>query len=109
VKIEELEQSEEFSKDKIQECLIELEKVFQKHTLNVGELILTYGNLGYKLGQNISKEVFNRTLPDPPNIDELQKLYYSNPAIDISLMLSALNMITWIDDLSKKTEEKSPL
>jgi len=102
MKIEELEKSDQFDTEKIKQCISDLEAVLQKYNFEVGELVLVYGNLGYKLGQNIAREVYNREFSGTPDIDELQKLYYSNPDIDISLMLSSLNTITWVDDLAKR-------
>ena len=108
MKLSELEQSELFDTDKIGQCISDLEQVLTKHNLNVGELILTYGNLGYKLGANLRRACYDKDfISEPPNPEELNKLYYSQPTEDIALMLTSLTILSWIDDLQKQTEKKS--
>jgi hypothetical protein len=104
-KIKELTTSDELDRDKIEVCIAALEAVFQKHSLSVAELMLTYGNLGYKLGQNIGKQCYDREFSGPPDLDNLLKMYEQKPDLDVSLMLSSLQMIIWVDNLLNPKEE----
>jgi hypothetical protein len=102
MKLSELEESESFNTNKITECMSELEQVFAKHNMNVGELLLTYGNLGYKLGANIRRSCRDKNfISEPPNPEELNKLYYSGQTEDVALMLTGLMIVTWVDNLPK--------
>lgn len=100
MKLSELQDSDLFDTDKIGSCIADLEQVLTKHNLNVGELLLTYGNLGYKLGANLRRNCRDDSfVSEPPNVELLNELYYTEPTEDIALMLTALTIIGWVDNL----------
>lgn len=106
MKLSELEQSELFDTDKIGQCIADLEQVLTKHSLNVGELLLCYGNLGYKLGANLRRACYEVDfISEPPNTERLNQLYYSNPTEDVALMLTALHIIGWVEDLTNNKNQ----
>ena len=80
------------NKKKIDKCHADLTKVFQKHKLTLGEILSTYGRLGYTLGASI--EGYKGT---GPSIETLDRLYHTQPTLGVSLMLQGLTVITWID------------
>lgn len=106
-KMEEASTSEDLDVEKIETCISDLEAVFQKHSLTVAEIVLTYGNLGYKLGQNIGRTCYNREFPGPPDIDKLLTMYNQRADLDVALMLQATNMIIWIDNLLNPGEKEN--
>jgi len=64
----------EIENQKIADCVLALEKVLQDQKMTVAELLLTYGNLGYKLGANLRQTIFDKDfVSEPPNV-----LYCSN-------------------------------
>lgn len=94
---------EEFDNDKISACIRDLEQVLAKHSMSVGELVLAYGNLGYKLGANIRRQTMDKNfVSEPPDIELLNKLYYLGATIDIALMINALHVASWIEDLDSE-------
>lgn len=81
-------------------------KILNKSKLDIRQLILFYGNLGYIIGCSMAgfKE-------QGPNLETLKKEYYSNPTVDIGFMLQGLLITSWehswkekpvISDLSKR-------
>lgn len=103
MKLSELEQSELFDTEKISQCIADLEQVLTKHNLNVGELLLCYGNLGYKLGANLRRAYRDKDfVSEPPNVELLNQLYYSEPTEDVALMLHSLTALSWVDTLINK-------
>jgi hypothetical protein len=91
---------------KVTSAINKLMTVLNKTKLNIPEIILAYGNLGYHIGASIAG--FNN---DGPGIDELKKEYYTNPTIDVGFMLQGLTISSWVEDfiknpkLSKLAEE----
>jgi hypothetical protein len=82
--------------NKIEKAISEIKQVFNKHQLNIPEIILTYGNLGYHLGASIAGcETIG------PSLEELQRTYYSSPTVDIGLMLQGLLITSWEQDFLK--------
>ena len=71
MKLSELESSEQFDTSKVSECIGELEQVLAKHNMNVGELLLVYGNLGYKLGANLRKACYDAQFISEPTDTEI--------------------------------------
>lgn len=96
MKIENPKKSLNFNPQRADKLLTDLVKAFQKHKPTVGEILLVYGNLGYTLGASIG-----RFEDKGPSAEELQKLYYSNPTIDIALMINGLHVMTWYEDWEK--------
>ena len=92
----------EENSESISSCLSAVEEMLRKANFTVAELITLYANLGYRIGSNIATQFYDRTLSEPPNIDELQKLYYSHPTPDVALALNALTMLSWIENLQKQ-------
>ena len=106
MKLEELNEESGLNKEKIEDCISKLEKVLTENNLTVGEILLTYGNLGYKLGASIRKGIYDsRFVSEPPNTEELGKLYYSNPTPDVALMITGLTVTSWVDSLLKQQEQ----
>ncbi len=106
MKIEELQKSIDFDLKKVEECIRSLEKILQDQNLNVGELLLVYGNLGYKMGANLRRALSDpKFKSEPPDLDILNKLYYTNASIDVALMITSLQIVSWIDDLENEAKE----
>jgi hypothetical protein len=82
--------------DKASSALDEVLEVLRKHKLRVQDLILLYGNLGYSLGASIEG------LTEGLTVEELQKKYYENPTVGVTLMLQGLLTTTWKDDYLKQ-------
>ena len=86
-----------FNPERCNDLYTELVEVFQKHKPTVGEIIIAYGNLGYTLGASIGG--FDEK---GPGIEELKKLYYTEPGrLDLALMLQGLTITTWYEDWEK--------
>ncbi len=81
----------------------DLVKVFQEHKPTVGEIIIALGNLQYSVGASIGG--YNNE--KGPGIEELQKLYYSNPSVDVALMIQGLQTTTWFDDYQEMQLKKN--
>lgn len=89
-----------FDPEKVEEAFAQLVSVFQEQKLTVGEIIIAYGNLGYTLGASIEGYA-----GQGPSIEELEKLYYQNPTIGVSLMLQSIMVTTWFDDYMNNTDK----
>ena len=101
-KVEHLESGDpELKPGKVDACLMDLIKVFNKHNLSIKELVVAYGNLGYTLGASIGGYQGKG-----PSIEELNKLYYASPSLAVSIMLQSMLMTTWIEDLDKPLTSK---
>ena len=91
-----------FDPEKCNKIYEELVTIFQKYKPTIGEVLISYGNLGYTLGASI-----DGYKDKGPSLEELSKLYYSNPTIGISLMLSGLTTTSWYEEYSnQKIKEK---
>jgi hypothetical protein len=102
MKLSELQSSNQFDTEKVSKCISELEQVLAKHDMNVGELLLTYGNLGYKLGANLRKACYDASfVSEPPDTEKLNELYYTDFTEDVALMLTGLTVTSWVDELLK--------
>lgn len=90
----------EFDGDKIAQAHQEILDVINKYNLSVGEITILYGNLGYTLGASIGgyKE-------KGPSIEELKKLYYTNPGLAVAMMLNGITVTTWYEDIDKQKEK----
>lgn len=89
----------DISISKVDNCLTDLVKIFNKYKLNVKEILLTYGNLGYNLGAAIGGYK-----DKGPSVDELELLYATKPTVDVALMINSLQINLWGDDLNKTIE-----
>jgi len=74
-------------------------KLLDKEKLSIEELIVAIGNLAIVAGSNIAG--LEGQVIDP---DILNKEYYSNPTIDVALMLQGYFIIALADDYKKKPE-----
>ena len=84
----------------------DLVKVYQKHKPTVGSILINYGNLGYTLGASIQGYK-----DEGPSVEELNKMYYSNPSLGIALMLQGVTIVSWFSSweeqqVKKETKEK---
>ena len=87
----------EFDPKKTSELYEELIKVYQKYKPTVGEILISYGNLGYALGTSI--EGFSK---EGPSIQELEELYYKEPGkIGTALALQGVTVTSWYEDWEK--------
>ena len=93
--------SDTFDEDKVSKAHKDIIKIFNKHKLNVGEIVLLYGNLGYTLGASIGGYEGKG-----PSMEELQKAYYEKPSLAVAMMLNGANVTTWYEDIQKQTIEK---
>lgn len=91
-----------FDPDKASTLLEEIIEAFQRHRPSVGEIITVTSNLLYSLGASISPTYDMEIGEKGPSIEELNKLYYSEPGrIDVAMMLQGLTMSTWYQDWEK--------
>ena len=93
----------QFNPDKCATLLDEILEIFQRYRPTAGEIIVTYGNLGYQLGASIEGHQGNG-----PSIEELNKSYYSKPTLGTALMLQGIEVTGWYQDHEKENikEEK---
>lgn len=84
---------------KLDKVIQKLHKVINKADLNVTEIILAYGNLGYHLGASMAG--FEDKGPD---LETLKREYYLNPTIDVGLMLQGLMITGWENSFEQKPE-----
>lgn len=100
--IEELDKKTlEFNPDKTSKLVEDLVTLFQEVKPTIGEILIAYGNLGYILGASIEGHK-----GQGPNIEELKKLYLSNPTVGVNLMLTGINITTWYEDHQAQTLKK---
>jgi hypothetical protein len=89
--------SDTVDEGKVEKTIQKLHAVFNKANLNVQEILLVYGNLGYHLGASLAG--FTN---QGPNLEILKKLYYADPTVDVGLMIQGLMITTWEEDWTKK-------
>ena len=77
---------------KIESTLLQIHKILNDAHLNIPELILVYGNLGYQLGAAIAGY---RAGEKGPDVETLQRLHATNPTVDVNLMLQGLLVTEW--------------
>ncbi len=87
--------------DKISACHTELIDIFQKYKLNIGEILITYGNLGYTLGASIDGHA-----GQGPSEEELKKAYYTTPTVGVGLMLQGIEVTGWYNQLIQLLKDK---
>lgn len=85
-------------REKANEALGEMIEVLDKHKLRVQDLVVVYGNLGYAIGAAI--EGFKEE--KGPDVEELQKLYHSDPTVGVALMLQGMLVTSWHDQIINK-------
>jgi hypothetical protein len=78
--------------------LAKVMKVINKHNMTITDLIVMYGNLGYHIGASIAGVDPN----SGPTLTELEQAYYTNPTIDVSLMIQGLQTTEWEKDFVAK-------
>lgn len=85
-----------FDPEKASNLLSELIEVYQKHRPSVGETLAVTSNLIYSLGASMSPFYGVEMGEKGPSIEELNKIYYSEPnRIDVAMMLQGLTMAVW--------------
>jgi len=91
-----------FDPEKASTLLSELIEVYQKHRPTVGEILAVTSNLLYSLGSSMSAFYGEKIGDKGPSIEELNKIYYSEPGrIDVAMMLQAVTLSTWYTDWEK--------
>jgi hypothetical protein len=82
---------------RIDESIEKVLKIINKSKLNIPELIVFYGRLGYNIGAGMAglKE-------SGPNFAQIQQEYYRNPTVDVGLMMQGLIIQTWTEGYEKK-------
>ncbi|HUU86419.1 MAG TPA: hypothetical protein VMX17_01530 [Candidatus Glassbacteria bacterium] len=90
----------DLNEEKISEAHSEILNILQNKKLNVKELVLLYGNLGYTIGASIGGYQ-----DKGPSEEEVLKMYMEKPSIDVALMAQGINITTWIDDLGNSIEK----
>ncbi len=101
VKITKVEETDkEVKLSKVDAAYTDLVKVFKKHKLNVREILIATGNCVYALGASIGGYQ-----EKGPGVSELEKLYATNPTVDVAMMITGLQMCTWESDLGKTIEK----
>lgn len=88
---------------KVAKIIDKVISLLNKNKLNIAELIVLYGNLGYHIGASIA----GISTKQGPSLEELRKLYYSNPTIDVGLMLQGLIVTDWEKDFIKSPQLSS--
>ena len=86
---------------KANEALAKLISVFQETKLTVGEILIVYGNLGYALGASI--EGYQEK---GPSIEELKRLYYSQPSVGIAMMLQGITVTSWYESWAEQLKNQ---
>lgn len=71
-------------------------KILNKYKLNIPELLLFFGNLGYHIGASMAGLKSNG-----PDLEALKREYYSNPTVDSGLMMQGLLITQWVSDYLK--------
>lgn len=84
---------EDIDLPRLEKTLSKTLALLNKAKLNVPELLLLYGNLGYHLGASIAG-----FRGKGPSQQELEEYYKNNPTVDISLMLQGLLITAWEQD-----------
>jgi hypothetical protein len=79
---------------KVAKLIDKIIKLLNKSNLNIPELIVLYGNLGYHIGASIA----GVSTKEGPTVEELRKLYYQRPTVDVGLMLQGLMITDWEKD-----------
>ena len=82
----------------------ELLKVFQEYQPTIGEILLTYGNLGYALGACIG----GYQGKTGPSVEKLKQLYFEKPGdVAVSLMLEGMTVTSWFEDWEEQVLKQS--
>lgn len=77
----------------INHTLNEILDVLGGANLNVQELLVLYGNLGYYIGASIAGFTGKG-----PSLEEIKREYYSKPTVDVGLMLQGMLITEWEKD-----------
>ena len=85
---------------KVEKVLTKIQKILNRNKLNVPELLIAYGNLGYHIGAAMAQVQGEQG----PSSEELQKAYYTNPTVDVALMIQGLIITGMAEDWEKKPQ-----
>jgi hypothetical protein len=88
--------SQHTDEQKVSAAVEKIMKLLNKTKLNIPELLVLYGNLGYHIGASIAG-----LDSKGPNIEELKRAYYQNPTVDVGLMLQGMLITAWEEDYIK--------
>ena len=87
----------ETNEKKVKKALQALIKTFNSHNLTVSEMIKVIGQLAYSVGAGVGG--FDSPAP---NHTVLEQEYYTNPTVDIALMLQGILIQSWVEDFLQK-------
>ena len=91
----------EFDPEKVNRVFERLVDIFQEEKLTVGEIIIAYGNLGYTLGASVAGYT-----DKGPSMEELNKMYYSQPSLGVALMIQGMTVTSWYGEWEKQQFNK---
>ena len=83
---------------KVEKALKKLHRIFNRHKLSVPEIVVAYGNLGYHLGAAMAGFSDGKG----PDYNTLQREYFSDPTVDVGLMIQGLMITAWEETIQKK-------
>lgn len=78
---------------KVTKVIEKIMKVINKEKLNIPELLVMYGNLGYFIGASMAGCGHNG-----PSLEELKDIYHKDPTVDTGLMMQGLLITSWEED-----------
>jgi hypothetical protein len=74
----------------------QLIQVINSYDFTISEIVYVFSQLGYAIGASIAG-----LTEETVDLPTLERQYYSNPTIDIALMLQSTLISTWIEDFKK--------
>lgn len=89
--------------EKVTKALNKILKIINKSQLNIAEMLVLYGNLGYHLGASIA----GFSGAEGPSLEVVKQAYYQDPTIDTGLMLQGLLITNWEQDFLKQPKLSS--
>lgn len=73
--------------------------ILNKMRLSKEDLVRLWGTIGYDIGRSI----YGKDL----EIEELEKLYYTEPSLGIAMMCQSLHVISWVEKDGKESRKDS--
>jgi hypothetical protein len=90
-----------FNAERVNEVYEKFINLLQEKKLTVAELCILLGNTLYTVGASI--EGFK---DEGPDMEELNKRYYTKPTVGIAIMLNGMTLVSYFDDLNKVEAKK---